>query len=131
MDMILAIVSDNGVDNHTLVQFTNGSYACSCGATSSNVPSLRRIIGTTRGVIFDEIAAGAEMTTEEPVCMGCGKNPDQIPEYNSEFTGIDLSNRMYVVSHEGTYNPLNGHFLCTDCYINAGMPTNPWGWVAD
>jgi hypothetical protein len=28
-----------------------------------------------------------------------------------------------VREEEGTYNPANGHFLCTHCYIAAGMPS--------
>jgi hypothetical protein len=35
----------------------------------------------------------------------------------------------YVRLHEGTYNKDNGHFLCDSCYIMAGMPTAPGGWV--
>jgi hypothetical protein len=35
----------------------------------------------------------------------------------------------YVRNEEGTYNQDNGHFLCTDCYIKAGMPSSSLGWV--
>lgn len=35
----------------------------------------------------------------------------------------------YVLMEEGTLNPNNGHFLCDDCYIKAGMPSAPGGWV--
>lgn len=35
----------------------------------------------------------------------------------------------YVRLYEGTYNKDNGHFLCDTCYIKAGMPTAPGGWV--
>jgi hypothetical protein len=34
----------------------------------------------------------------------------------------------FVISEEGTYNHLNGHFTCTRCYIEIGMPTGPAGW---
>lgn len=34
----------------------------------------------------------------------------------------------YVISDEGTYNHLNGHFTCDTCYIKIGMPTAPSGW---
>lgn len=34
----------------------------------------------------------------------------------------------YIRTEEGTYNRLNGHFLCDDCYIKAGMPSGPAGW---
>jgi hypothetical protein len=29
---------------------------------------------------------------------------------------------QYVITGEGTYNPLNGHFNCDRCYIAIGMP---------
>lgn len=35
----------------------------------------------------------------------------------------------YILKEEGTLNPTNGHFLCDRCYIAAGMPTAPNGWV--
>lgn len=41
----------------------------------------------------------------------------------------DDDRREYVIHEEGTYNPTNGHFLCDDCYIAAGMPTAHNGWV--
>ena len=31
----------------------------------------------------------------------------------------------YVRAEEGTYNRENGHFLCTDCYVRASMPSKP------
>jgi len=40
------------------------------------------------------------------------------------------SNRVkYVIREEGTYNRQNGHFLCDMCYIKAGQPSSPHGWV--
>lgn len=65
-----------------------------------------------------------------PVCVGCGKTPDELPEYSPVLTGADLTPIEYVVQEEGTYNTQNGHFLCTDCYIKSGRPTAPGGWVA-
>lgn len=35
----------------------------------------------------------------------------------------------YILKEEGTLNHSNGHFLCDGCYIAAGMPTGPNGWV--
>lgn len=62
--------------------------------------------------------------SERPValCIGCGKTPAQISEYSPESTGEEMSAEEYVWSEEGTLNRENGHFLCTQCYINAGMP---------
>lgn len=36
----------------------------------------------------------------------------------------------YVLEEEGALNPENNHFACDECYIRLGMPTTPWGWVA-
>lgn len=49
---------------------------------------------------------------------------DATPEEQKKINRI-----MHVQSEEGTYNPLNGHFLCDECYIKAGMPSSPHGWV--
>lgn len=66
-----------------------------------------------------------------PVCIGCGKTPDELPEYFPANTGSTFTDPIQYVQHEeGTYNPANGHFACTDCYIKMGMPTTPRGWKA-
>ena len=59
------------------------------------------------------------------------KHPDQIEEY-IVAADADETPDGYVREEEGTYNRRNGHFLCTDCYIKAGMPSKPWPdrWVA-
>ncbi len=69
----------------------------------------------------------------DPLCTGCDTRAHEIAEYQpgefwapGEFKGPD----DYVRRCEGTYNPENGHFLCTECYITAGMPSHPTGWVA-
>ena len=59
---------------------------------------------------------------EEPICVRCRKHPDEIMEYQPTMTGTKLDPNTYVIRNEGTYNRENGHFLCTDCYIKAGMP---------
>ena len=60
-----------------------------------------------------------------PLCTGCNKTPSQIDEYVDAALDDETTPDAYVRSEEGTYNPANGHFLCTDCYINAGMPSLP------
>lgn len=66
-----------------------------------------------------------------PLCTGCKKHPDEIEEYQDpEIRDPNQSADDYVRAEEGTYNRENGHFLCTDCYIAAGMPSSPRGWVA-
>lgn len=67
-------------------------------------------------------------------CQGCHKRPEELAEYTPAFTGAestdaDFDPRVYVIHEEGTLNTSNGHFLCTDCYIKAGQPANPHGWV--
>lgn len=66
----------------------------------------------------------------QPFCTGCDLTPDQISEYSQDMTGSNLSPDEYVKREEGTYNRENGHFLCTSCYIKAGQPSSPTGWVA-
>lgn len=65
-----------------------------------------------------------------PICTGCGKRPDEIQEYVDCAADEDMTPDDYVRSEEGTYNCSNGHFLCTDCYCKAGMPSSPRGWIA-
>ena len=65
-----------------------------------------------------------------PLCVGCNKRPSEIEEYVESAEVEDMTPDDYVRGEEGTYNPSNGHFLCTDCYVRAGMPSSPYGWVA-
>jgi len=76
-----------------------------------------------------------------PICNGCGKTPEELEEYISAASevyedddGQEIkpykSPTDFVVREEGTYNPTNGHFLCTPCYIKAGSPASEQGWVA-
>lgn len=57
------------------------------------------------------------------VCRDCNRTPDQIREYqmmveDGEYRNADEA----VMFNEGTFNPRTGKFLCTECYIKAGMP---------
>jgi hypothetical protein len=67
-----------------------------------------------------------------PICTGCNKHPDQIQEYIEGAADEEMTPDEYVMEEEGTYNNANGHFLCTDCYIAAGMPSKhyPDKWIA-
>lgn len=72
----------------------------------------------------------------------CGRKPPEIDGYTYMLSYEDGSDMYplqtreeaayrYVWENEGTLNTENGHFLCDDCYIKAGMPANPWpepGW---
>lgn len=66
----------------------------------------------------------------EPRCSGCGKRPAEIEEYVEAAADAGMTPDVYVRREEGTYNHANGHFLCTICYVNAGMPSSPRGWIA-
>lgn len=66
----------------------------------------------------------------EPLCIGCNKHPGEIEEYVEIAKEEKMTPDDFVREEEGTYNPDNGHFLCTTCYARAGMPSSPRGWVA-
>lgn len=62
----------------------------------------------------------------KPLCTGCNKRPGQIPEFADIAKDEGMEPDQYVREEEGTYNPASGHFLCTHCYIVAGMPSLPY-----
>lgn len=57
-------------------------------------------------------------------CVCCGKKPEEIAEYR-DIARVEgyASAEEAVKRQEGTYNPRNGHFYCTSCYIKVGMPS--------
>jgi hypothetical protein len=71
-------------------------------------------------------ADGVEITLR---CNGCGKSPSELTCYTM-LLEPGQSADDYVMKEEGTLNFENGHFLCDECYIKAGMPSSPTGWVA-
>jgi len=113
-------------------------------------------LAATYGIDVDEarqrVMTMMEHTDDpyDPICVGCCKRPHQLGEYMAavvEQEGIEtdwsetdpfddtsipesiaLLTREYVINEEGTYNPRNGHFLCSPCYIINGSPTEPGGW---
>jgi hypothetical protein len=64
------------------------------------------------------------------LCAGCGKTPSELSEYVGAASGASMTPDDFVWQEEGTLNRETGHFLCTSCYIKAGMPSSPRGWVA-
>jgi hypothetical protein len=70
------------------------------------------------------------VTDDMIICVGCNKKPSELDEYISMAEEMVLSPEDYVRQEEGTFNPINGHFMCIDCYIKAGMPSSLEGWVA-
>lgn len=63
-------------------------------------------------------------------CIGCRKEPHEIAEYVEAADEEGCTAAYYVMTEEGTFNPENGHFACTECYIQMGMPSSPSGWIA-
>lgn len=61
-----------------------------------------------------------------PICVGCHKHPSEIDEYVEGAADEEITPDEYARTEEGTYNAENGHFLCTSCYIKAGMPSLPF-----
>lgn len=67
------------------------------------------------------------------VCCECGLTPEQLDEYVEAAHEMGVTPEEYVRREEGTYNPENGHFCCTECYIKIGMPSTGvafGGWKA-
>jgi hypothetical protein len=63
-------------------------------------------------------------------CAYCGKTPAEIDEYVEASADYGMTPDQYVINQEGTFNRKNGHFACTACYCDIGMPSSPRGWVA-
>jgi hypothetical protein len=63
-------------------------------------------------------------------CLGCKKQPSELEEYVGMGEAEGMTADDYCWEEEGTLNLENGHFLCTSCYVKAGMPSSSRGWVA-
>ena len=59
----------------------------------------------------------------KPICSVCGKSPEEIYEYSAlaDDEGYESATAA-CIGEEGTYNPVNGHFYCTEDYIKIGQP---------
>jgi hypothetical protein len=68
--------------------------------------------------------------TKPMECIGCGRRPEEIPEYVYAATEEDMTPSEYVETEEGTYNEVTGAFACDSCYIAMGVPSLPEGWKA-
>lgn len=64
----------------------------------------------------------------EPFDPACKRRPSQIDEYVEAAAEHGMTPDEYVRLEEGTYNPENGHFLCTPCYFEYGAPSSSRGW---
>lgn len=65
----------------------------------------------------------------EPYCPYCQTHANQHPELirRAKAEGTTPADEARA---DGTYNPDNGHFCCTMCYIRIGQPSSPFGWTA-
>lgn len=57
-------------------------------------------------------------------CPYCSKKPNEIAEYVEAANELEMTSIDYVKSEEGTYCQFTGCFVCTECYVKIGMPTN-------
>lgn len=57
-------------------------------------------------------------------CKVCKRQASEIGEYldGSSIEGLSISD--YVKTYEGTYDSSSDSFICTDCYIRIGQPSN-------
>lgn len=63
------------------------------------------------------------MSKYSPICAGCGKTPTEIGEYKDfVLCGEYKTEDQACICEEGTYDRKTNNFLCTRCYIMAGMP---------
>jgi hypothetical protein len=56
--------------------------------------------------------------------------PEEISEYVTAAHDAEMSPDEFVKHFEGTYNTDNGHFTCTQCYLEMGAPSTRYGWRA-
>jgi hypothetical protein len=93
----------------------------------TNGGPLRRVLG--------DLALRAPKE-DAPKCGGCRRRPFQIPEYVEAATaelGSDPDPTPEEIDawlrvSEGTFNPATNRYLCTECFLRAGMPVSPQGW---
>lgn len=63
------------------------------------------------------------------VCFRCGRRPEEITEYQILASEINQDGHRQITAaqavreEEGTFNPVTGHFACTECYIKIGQPS--------
>lgn len=105
-------------------------------ATRAGNPPLLGLLGPVvviRAKAEASVAVPEAMPKGRPElqCIGCGKSPSEIGEYIVSGAENGMTPDDYVWEEEGTLNRANGHFACTECYIEMGMPTGVGRrWVA-
>lgn len=89
------------------------------GGAAGQPDAVRRVHGRPEDA---PVPGGTGEALSWPRCRGCGRRPEQIPEYTSAADEEEITAEEYVTREEGTFNPGTGRFWCTECYIEAGMP---------
>lgn len=106
-------------------------YVCSKSMALSNAIQLGgRYLCSPCESEFAEAMQRPTIDQPRLVCIGCNKPPNEIQEYIDIAEAEEMTPDEYVSKEEGTLNRLNGHFLCTQCYVKAGCPSTNRGWVA-
>lgn len=67
-----------------------------------------------------ENAVGTGM--KPAICAGCGRDPAVIGEYIVQALFENMTEQEFVVRYDRTYIPETGEFLCSSCYVKAGIP---------
>ncbi len=78
---------------------------------------------------FFSAITGRSALSAKPFCPSCERDGSDIQEYINMAHAEDVEVDDYIRQEEGTFNHANGHFLCTVCYVKAGMPSSPHGWT--
>jgi len=60
-------------------------------------------------------------------CFKCHREPSEIHEYLELAEDDDITPDEAAIE-DGTYNPENGLFACTECYVSIGCPSSKDGW---
>lgn len=61
---------------------------------------------------------------EDIHCPECKKDPTELKEIQFHAEQEEMSEFQFIKEMDGTYCKHTGLFLCTDCYIKLGMPSN-------
>lgn len=98
-----------------------------CGEGEAFLMALDMLLYSHEKTLEDEVENVHESETN-PIpsprirCAGCGEIPEKIPEYKNLARINQIPPAEVVKRYEGTYNPKTHRFLCSECYIKAGMP---------
>ena len=70
-------------------------------------------------------------TQAVPVCYGCKRAADKIPEHVAEAAETGYLDAVECAMNDGTYNEAANTFWCTMCYLGAGAPAGKAPAIGD